>query len=787
MLIKVLCSVSDIIMGPKKAKTRHSSGSCFGPSADLPDSGDLFTVRDVLAAFEREVELSAGVSTNSIATRLEVKVREKWKQSNPDLVLMEQKVVIQKISRLYDSAVKVNRKQLTKVKTENFFEKLDKLFDILVCQCKFISCGEVRCTEAECHGAHLHCSCPREFKIPEIEWNFIKDQREKIGQHGLMQMGAPDIKEAKRQKKLRERKERKMKTLETRALGEKENQVEDYDDTIVEMEDISTVDNDDKDEDFVAEQIGVERTHNQNRNNIENFISELERYGISDRAGAALLNAHNRDLGIITDGKDKDAVDKFKIRRARAAYRLKVKARMKTKVDGTGGLTCLGVDGKRDKKTRKRVVQIINGEEVDKNVVETEEHLAYTMEPSGEYLCHSTVELGTGRGLANDFKDVLADHNSIETVEAVVADGTNTNTGWKEGFIAHVERDLKRNLIWLICLAHGNELPFRHLFCHCDGGHGTSGPDSFMGPIGQECKGKIHLIDVVAFTPIPTSVPDMDDGVWTDLSRDQKLLYRYCKAIAAGHVPANLAQQVAGPINHSRWLTLAIRLMTLYTRKQRPSHGLKLIVTYIVQVYCPVWFMIKSKWKFTYGPLHLFSMMKLINTQSKEVQSVVKSVVQRNAFYAEPGVMVCSMLESEEESIRRFAVNTIREHREKPLKISKSKVLQGVRKHTIPVLRWNATSWDQIIDWSKSEFHEPFILSKLDIAKIEECYASPFTFPKYPVHSQSVERAVKLVTEASFKVAGEERRHTSILSVISSRKSRKAFDTKKDYAVSEVE
>lgn len=46
---------------------------------------------------------------------------------------------------------------------------------------------------------------------------------------------------------------------------------------------------------------------------------------------------------------------------------------------------------------------------------------------------------------------------------------------------------------------------------------------------------------------------------------------------------------------------------------------------------------------------------------------------------------------------------------------------------------------------------------------------------------------MKLVTEAASKVAGEERRHTNILSVLASRKSRKGYDTKKDYAVSEVE
>ena len=197
--------------------------------------------------------------------------------------------------------------------------------------------------------------------------------------------------------------------------------------------------------------------------------------------------------------------------------------------------------------------------------------------------------------------------------------------------------------------------------------------------------------------------------------------------------------------------------------------------------------MLKSKRKFTSGPSHLFSLMKLINTQSKEVQGVVVPVVQRNAFYAEPGVMVCAMLESEEESVRMTAVNIIRKHRDKPNKISKSKVLQGVRKRSVPALQWDAQSWDKIIDWDKCQFHEPFILSKLEMNVIEECYAKPFCFPKYPVHSQSVERAVKLVSEASSKVSGEERRHTSILSVVSSRRSRKAFDTKKDYAVIEPE
>ena len=73
---------------------------------------------------------------------------------------------------------------------------------------------------------------------------------------------------------------------------------------------------------------------------------------------------------------------------------------------------------------------------------------------------------------------------SRESLVAVVADGTGTNTGWKDGMLAHVERILQALLLWLICQLHGNELGLRHVFTHCDGGHGTSGPDSFKGPLG---------------------------------------------------------------------------------------------------------------------------------------------------------------------------------------------------------------------------------------------------------------------------------------------------------------
>lgn len=97
----------------------------------------------------------------------------------------------------------------------------------------------------------------------------------------------------------------------------------------------------------------------------------------------------------------------------------------------------------------------------------------------------------------------------------------------------------------------------------------------------------------------------MPESILKDLSRDQPLLYGYARGISAGKIPEKLIQQKPGPINHSCWLTLGIRIMIDYTRTEEPGPGLIKIVSYVVQVYVPSWFLIKLKHHFKYGPSNL--------------------------------------------------------------------------------------------------------------------------------------------------------------------------------------
>ena len=207
------------------------------------------------------------------------------------------------------------------------------------------------------------------------------------------------------------------------------------------------------------------------------------------------------------------------------------------------------------------------------------------------------------------------------------------------------------------------------------------------------------------------------------------------------------------------------------------------MVKYIVQVYGPTWFNIKKHPKFTNGPKLLFEKMNLINHQTTEVQDIVKKHVQHNAYFAEPGLMLVCMLASNSKEVGCQAVEMVKKWRSKPAKPPRARLFEGMRKFTIPRLQWQAEAWPGIIDWDTVQVFQPFVLEKLSTEELENAKETPVDFPDYPCHSQSVERAVKLVTEASQVVCGEMKRHEHIVSVIASRKSRKAFDTKKDYFV----
>ena len=120
----------------------------------------------------------------------------------------------------------------------------------------------------------------------------------------------------------------------------------------------------------------------------------LDKFNISDRAGAALATALMEDLGTVTEEDTALVFDKFKIRRARKRTRVAKKREKNDKISGK--LFCIGTDGKRDKGTKVIIEKEVNNNVVTTQTTVTEEHIVYT-DPKN-YISHSVIEEGQGNG-----------------------------------------------------------------------------------------------------------------------------------------------------------------------------------------------------------------------------------------------------------------------------------------------------------------------------------------------------------------------------------------------------
>ena len=269
----------------------------------------------------------------------------------------------------------------------------------------------------------------------------------------------------------------------------------------------------------------------------------------------------------------------------------------------------------------------------------------------------------------------------------------------------------------------------------------------------------------------------LDDGVLADMSRDQRLLYEYCRGCNHGLVDERWSKKKIGAISQSRWLTLATRILAMYCRTQNPSVKLKTFAKFIVGVYALSWFEIKKSSCLKDGPKIVFSTIqnakKVLppNQQKTILESIIHSafsLLQENVLYA--------MLMDSTSNNRRAAVKAI-------LRIRNQKNAPKSQRLKIPTPNLEATKWEDLIDLSKIEYECPvtrdFSDEMLeDVLTTDDC---KLELPHLPLHSQGVERVVKLVTEVSAWVFGFQKRHDSIHAISMSREMRPLFDTKKEY------
>jgi hypothetical protein len=215
------------------------------------------------------------------------------------------------------------------------------------------------------------------------------------------------------------------------------------------------------------------------------------------------------------------------------------------------------------------------------------------------------------------------------------------------------------------------------------------------------------------------------------------------------------------------------------------EHGLKggdlenleMMVEWLVGCYYPMWFAIKIHHHWLNGPHHVLHQLSLLRQHREVVQHFTVDAVRRGSWLTHSEMVLQTLICSEEETDRRFAVNKIIEVREqkrqdtenkqKEESNDKTKVKRGrktaksvktIRARKTPDINLEATSLISLISWD-DDVHEPVLTMSLTEEQLRQFYKEPMTgIPDFSIHTQSIERCVKQVTRAAASVYGYQKR-----------------------------
>lgn len=655
--------------------------------------------------------------------------------------------IVVRIKRLIADMRNLDKYPQGKRSSAAFQEKvssMNKLFD--VCTCKCYSAGISDRTECKCNFAQ---------KIPALEWDFWVDQyTDRKCFIGSVDRDAT----SKLRRKLKSTyKCSKVHTeadvVVTNVCGDTDGD-ENSDDDDARTEKAVNV--------LISEQSSDESVSVQNRNKYPALCKAIDRCKISNRDACMIANAVLQDLNLLSD---ENMLDPSKIRRQRKFWRQQEVHQHRNE---TKNLVCIGFDGKQD----VALVQTDFG-----HISLKEEHYAILSFPGDQYVDHIIPQSSQAKDVAAEIMSVINDTDSTESLQAVICDGTNNNTGKNNGIIRKMEEQLGRSLQWLVCELHTNELPFRKYFSDVDGGQ-TTGPATSSGVIARQLNFNPKDIPLADFVPVPGQVVDVPSQVSEDLSTDQVYFLRACLTVQVGYAasPYTTFLQCSQPgnISHARWLTKASRVLRLYMSQAVASKSLQRIVSFIVNVYGPTWFQIKCHSSCQDGARNFFFLMKQCQQLSKSDQTVVFPVLQNNCYFAHPENVLIAAVADDDLDIRRQAIQLIIAARENVAPCA----VRLFDKNSI-TLNFSAQTYFQMIDWARCQVTPPPLLSHLSNDELLTC--QQVKLPAFPCHSQAVERTVKDISSSCSKVCGHDSRHGMVLLTKKARLEMPKVDTKSDF------
>lgn len=319
---------------------------------------------------------------------------------------------------------------------------------------------------------------------------------------------------------------------------------------------------------------------------------------------------------------------------------------------------------------------------------------------------------------------------------------------------------LSQNLHSLLCF----QLHYRALFQALDGPSSSGG--TYKGPAGKlipKLKNK-ELEFNVNFEAIPGTelgrLVELPNDVLCDLSRDQKLLYKLVKMVKTGVKVPNIEKFEIGGISQARWLTHSAAIILIYCSKhnltEEAARNLKLIVTHITNCYAPMWFLFKKYPLLSDAPKHWFRLLLICVASDPEVRDIVLKNITRNSYYFHSESILFCYVCSQDRDERIWAVEKIKQIRSRSDDPTIGDISPRTRSNP-KKLNLKARKLHEVIPDAQFK-HEPYLTCKIPTNQLQNLVETPLVTKPYPSNTQSVERAIKEMTEAGQRVSTEERR-----------------------------
>ena len=742
------------------------------------------------------------VSMQEIFSEVAIDIAARWSSSNSELnepVVCSEKAVQLRLSRAWATISEIARGKARKAIKEEWEPRLDKLFDISFCRCPIVLCGEdgAPCKETCDAQAHCLCKCDPKLRLPKKELIWIKAQREKEGSVSSMQEFRLDAEETAKLRKKDLRKSVDQARLERQreeVLKAKQQAATIVDPCTVTFDaddmgdDMDIADSNDEivsdsEDDSVSEK--PESYLKRNHLDISSAAVASVRFGVSSTATAAIINGLLGDLvkaGHLDEDKKYLLCDTKKVFRAKERAMNFSSAEENSTIEKSD-ITGIFVDSRKD-----NTLTLMHDETTGtcrKRIIK-ESHMAVTEEPKGRYLTHYTPEAKTraakpAKQCAVGLCDWMKDRGIDLSLELIGSDTTNDMSGWKGGMLHYVEQLLDRRLFRSFCCLHINELPFRHIVAKLDGP--TSSDKGWSGTVGKLFSKVETLQRNTEFEPIPLLEPlvDISEDIASKMSTDSVVAWKYLHAVVKGKLDPEVAAVKCGQLSHSRWLTCGMRCLLLYMSKHdlgpEDAEVLKLLATWVTQVYLPMFYEIKVNHEIKCGPWHLIKLFRLWQKQDARVKDASQRYLRSESWWAHPENVLVALLCSDDTGERVFAVDTIMN-----LRAGNEYGSTAVRPFKVPeTVNLDACDLKTLIDWKAETITEPVFTARMSLAELDALKMAPLELPPYSLHTQSCERAVKLVTEAAESVCGWAKRDGFVRTQMRNREMMPSLKTKKDF------